>query len=148
MSTVSTYTVKTIRMYVDTVHTNHKISNVLYAMYVGAVDTKHSHLSLSITSLIFNGFSIQKMFWKAKNQGFPNIPNPMYVDTVDASSKITNAFNAMYVDTVNTKHSHMFLFITSLIFNGFSIWKKFSKAENQGFNYIIKSHCWYCRCKL
>ena len=41
MSTVSTYTVKTITMYDDTVNTNHKISNVFNAMYVDTVDTKH-----------------------------------------------------------------------------------------------------------
>ena len=27
----------------------------------------------------------------------------MYVDTVDASHKISNAFNAMYVDAINVK---------------------------------------------
>ena len=37
-----------------------------------------------ITSLIFNGFSIGKKFWKAETQGFSTIPsNTIYVDTVD-----------------------------------------------------------------
>ena len=31
--------------------------------------------------------------------------------------KACNAFNAMYVDPVDTKHIHIFLPITSLIFN-------------------------------
>ena len=46
---------------------------------------------------------------------------------------IFNAFNAMYVKAVNTKHIHMFLSITFLIFNQFSIQKKFGKAETKGF---------------
>ena len=68
-----------------------------------AVDTKHIQMFLSITFLIFYKFLIQKRFWKAENQGFPTIPsNPMYVDTVNTSHKISNAFNAIYVDTVDT----------------------------------------------
>ena len=51
-------------------------------------------------------------------------------------TRISNAFNAIYVDTVNTKHIHTFLLITFLIFNGFSIRKKFWKAETQGFSTI------------
>ena len=51
-------------------------------------------------------------------------------------TRISNAFNAIYVDTVNTKHTHTFLLITFLIFNGFSIRKKFWKAETQGFSTI------------
>ena len=49
---------------------------------------------------------------------------------------ISNAFNAIYVDTVDTKHIHTYLPITFLIFNGFSIRKKFWKAETQGFSTI------------
>ena len=33
----------------------------------------HSKLFRLITSLIFNGFSIGKKFWKAETQGFPTI---------------------------------------------------------------------------
>ena len=47
-----------------------------------------------ITFLIFNGSSIQKKFWKAENQGFLTTPsNTMYVDTVNTSRNISNAFN-------------------------------------------------------
>ena len=49
---------------------------------------------------------------------------------------ISNAFNAIYVDTVNTKHIHTFLLITFLIFNGFSIRKKFWRAVTQSFSTI------------
>ena len=48
--------------------------------------------------------------------------------------RISNAFNAIYVDTVDTKHIHTFLPITFLIFNRFSIRKKFWKAETYGFS--------------
>ena len=51
-------------------------------------------------------------------------------------TRISNAFNAIYVDTVDTKHIHTFLLITFLMFNGFSIRKKFWKAETQGFSTI------------
>ena len=42
----------------------------------------------------------------------------------------------IYVNTVNTKCIHTFLSITFLIFNRFSICKKFWKAETEGFSTI------------
>ena len=53
----------------------------------------------------------------------------LFVNTVDTKIKACKALNAIYVDTVDTKHIHTFLLITFLIFNGFSICKKFWKAE-------------------
>ena len=42
---------------------------------------EHTHTFWLITSLILNGFSIRKMFWKAETESFPTIPsNPMYVE--------------------------------------------------------------------
>ena len=42
---------------------------------------EHTHTFWLITSLILNGFSIRKKFWKAETYGFPTIPsNPMYVE--------------------------------------------------------------------
>ena len=49
----------------------------------------------------------------------------LFVNTVDMKIKAHNAFNAIYVNTVDTKHIHTFLPITFLIFNQFSIRKKF-----------------------
>ena len=90
-----------------------------------------------ITFLIFNGFSIRKKFWKAETQGFSSIPSMQYMLTLSTLGiSISNAFNAIYVDTVDTKHIYTFLPITFLIFNGFSIRKKFWKAETQGFSTI------------
>ena len=53
------------------------------AMYVEDVeDGKRTyHTFWLITSLIFNGFSIRKKFWKAETESFPTIPsNFMYVE--------------------------------------------------------------------
>ena len=60
----------------------------------------------------------------------------LFVDTVDTKIKACKALNAIYVDTGHTKHIHTFLLITFLIFNGFSIRKKFWKAVTQGFSTI------------
>ena len=60
----------------------------------------------------------------------------LFVDTVNTKNKAHNAFNAIYVDTVDTKHIHTFLPITFLIFNRFSMRKKFWKAETEGFSTI------------
>ena len=51
--------------------------------------------------------------------------------SIQKISNIHATFN-----TVDTKHIHTFLLITFLIFNGFSIRKKFWKAEIQGFSTI------------
>ena len=60
----------------------------------------------------------------------------LFVDTVNTKIKAHNAFNAIYVNTVDTKHIHTFLPITFLIFNRFSICKKFWKAKTEGFSTI------------
>ena len=106
----------------------------------------HTDTFLSITLLILNRFSILKKFWKAENQGFPTMPNNMHTcQYCWYRHKISNAFSAMDVDS-RYKHVHTFLSITLLIFNGFSIWKKFWKAENQGFPTMSNMHtCPYCR---
>ena len=141
-------------LFVDTVDTKIKVCKALNAIYVNTVDTrqgslmhsmlsmstlsiqKHIHTFLPITFLIFNGFSIRKKFWKAETQGFSNIPSILYMSTLSNKTRICNAFNAIYVDTLDTKHIHTFLLITFLIFNGFSIRKKFWKAETQGFSTV------------
>ena len=42
---------------------------------------EHTHTFWLITSLILNGFSIPKKFWKAETESFSTIPsNPMYVE--------------------------------------------------------------------
>ena len=64
---------------------------------------------------------------------------------------ISNAFNTIFVEAVNTKHIHIFLPIKFLIFNRFSICKKFWKAETEGFSTIpsntIYVHTVDTRCK-
>ena len=42
---------------------------------------EHTHTFWLITSLILNGYSIRKKFWKAETESFPTIPsNSMYVE--------------------------------------------------------------------
>ena len=75
----------------------------------------------------------------------------LFVDTVNTKIKAYNALNAMFVKTVDTtvdtKHIHTFLRITFLIFNGFSIRKKFWKLRLRAFQpyhqYYICRYYWY-----
>ena len=62
----------------------------------------------------------------------------LFVNTVDTKIKACNALNAMFVETVDTtvKTCPHIPAKTFLIFNGFSIRKKFWKAETQGFSTI------------
>ena len=117
-----------------------RISNAFNAIYVNTVDTKHIHTFLLITFWIFNGFSMDfqsaKSFEKLGLRAFQ--PYHLYYICRHCryKTRISNAFNAIYVNTVDTKHIHTFMLITFLIFNGFSIRKKFWKAETQGFSPI------------
>ena len=65
---------------------------------------EHTHTFWLITSLILNGFSIQKKFWKAETESFPTIPsNSMYVEDVKDVKDRSNTHkgcNAMYVEDV------------------------------------------------
>ena len=88
-----------------------KACNAFNAMHVHTVNTKHIHTFLPITFLIFNQFSIWKMFCKAETQCFPTIPLILYRSTLLMQViSISNAFNAMYVkavDTFSTQYTHM-----------------------------------------
>ena len=53
---------------------------------------EHTHKFWLITSLILNGFSIRKKFWKAETESFPTISsNPMYVEDVKDRSNTPKA---------------------------------------------------------
>ena len=56
----------------------------------------------------------------------------LFVNTVDTKIKACNAFNAILTLSIQ----NTFLPITFLIFNRFSICKKFWKAETEGFSTI------------
>ena len=117
-----------------------------YVMLCRYCRYKHVHTFLSITLLIFNGFSIRKKFWTAENQSFLTIPNIHACRYCQYRHNISNAFNTMLCRYGRYKHVHTFLSITLLIFNGFSIRKKFWTAENQSFLTIPNIHaCRYCR---
>ena len=71
-----------ILKYVEDVEDRSNIHKGCNAMYVEDVeDGKRTyHTFWLITSLILNGFSIRKKFWKAETESFPTIPsNSMYV---------------------------------------------------------------------
>ena len=82
-------------------------------------------------------FQSPKSFRKLRHRAFQPYHQILYMLTLSTLGiSISNTFNAIYVDTVDTKHIHTFLPITFLIFNGFSIHKKFWKAETEGFSTI------------
>ena len=82
-------------------------------------------------------FQSAKRFRKLRLRAFQPYHQILYMLTLSTLGiSISNAFNAIYVDTVDTKHIHTFLPISLLIFNEFSIRKKFWKAEIQGFSTI------------
>ena len=65
---------------------------------------EHTHTFWLITSLILNGFSIRKKFWKAETESFPTIPsNFMYVEDVEDRSNTPKGCNAMYVEDVEDR---------------------------------------------
>ena len=54
---------------------------MLYMLKMSKIGKEHIHTFLLVASLIFNGFSIRKKFWKAETQGFSTILlNLMYVE--------------------------------------------------------------------
>ena len=54
---------------------------MLCMLKMSKMGKEHTHTFWLITSLILNGFSIRKKFWKAETESFPTIPsNPMYIE--------------------------------------------------------------------
>ena len=96
-------------------------------MYVEVVkrSSKWSYTSLPMTFLIFNQFSIHKKFGKLRQ-----MLSMSKVSKVGSIYPIRGC-NAMYVEVVkrSLKWSYTSLLITFLIFNGFSIHKKFGKLR-------------------
>ena len=57
---------------------------MLCMLKMSKMGKEHTHTFWLITSLILNGFSIRKKFWKAETESFTTIPsNPMYVEDVE-----------------------------------------------------------------
>ena len=111
---------------------------------------EHTHTFWLITSLILNGFSIRKKFWKAETESFPTIPsNFMYVEDVEDRSNTHKGCNAMYVEDVEDgkrTYTHI-LAHNFLILNGFSIRKKFWKAETKSFPTIPSNSMYVEACR-
>ena len=109
----------------------HAMHWMLCLLRLSILLSKHIHTFLPITFLISNRFSIRfsmlciPSFEKLRLRVFQPYHQYYICWYCRYKTRISNAFNAIYVDTVNTKHIHTFLPITSLIFNRFSIHKKF-----------------------
>ena len=70
---------------------------MLCMLETSKIGKEHTHTFWLITSLILNGFSIRKKFWKAETESFPTIPsNSMYVEACKGC-------NAMYVEDVEDR---------------------------------------------
>ena len=63
------------------IHQIHLRAVMLCMSKMSKMGKEHTHTFWFITSLIINGFSIRKKFWKAETESFPTIPsNLMYVE--------------------------------------------------------------------
>ena len=63
------------------IHQIHLRAVMLCMSEMSKMGKEHTHTFWLITSLILNGFSIRKKFWKAETECFPTIPSsPMYVE--------------------------------------------------------------------
>ena len=63
------------------IHQIHIRAVMLCMSEMSKMGKEHTHTFWLITSLILNGFSIRKKFWKAETESFPTIlSNLMYVE--------------------------------------------------------------------
>ena len=123
-------------LFVNTVDTKIKACNAFNVICQSSRYKTHSHISAHNLLNIQPIFNPQKVLenW---DWGLVNHTIKYYIcQHCQHKTRISNAFNAMYVNTVDTKHIYTFLPITFLIFNQFSICKKFWKAETEGFSTI------------
>ena len=66
---------------ISKIHQIHLRAVMLCMWETSKMGKEHTHTFWLITSLILNGFSIRKKFWKAETESFPTIPsNPMYIE--------------------------------------------------------------------
>ena len=62
------------------IHQIHLRAVILCMSKMSKMGKEHTHTFWLITSLILNGFSIRKKFWKAETESFPTIPsNTVYI---------------------------------------------------------------------
>ena len=58
---------------------------------------EHTHTFWLITSLIINGFSIRKTFWKAETESFLTIPsNSMYVKACQRCQRLSSTSSTCF----------------------------------------------------
>ena len=75
--------------------------------------------------------------------------NTIYVEDVEDRSNAPKGYNAMYVKDIKDgkEHTHTSLLITFLIFNQFSIRRKFWKAETKSFPTIPSNTVYIKACQ-
>ena len=114
-----------------------RISNVFNAILCRHCRYKtHPHIPAHNFLNIQWIFNPQKVLESWDLGLFNHTTNTIYVDTVDTrQGSLMHSMLSMSTLSIQT-HIHTFLPITFLIFNGFSICKKFWKAETQGFSTI------------
>ena len=61
------------------IHQIHLRAVMLCMSKMSKMGKEHTHTFWLITSLILNGFSIRKKFWKAETEGFSTIPQILYM---------------------------------------------------------------------
>ena len=118
-------------------HCRHKtrISNAFNVIYVDTVDTKHIHIPAHNFLNNQRIFNPQKVLESWDSGLFNHTINTIYVDTVDTRQG-SLMHSMLSMSTLSIQNTYTFLPITFLIINGFSIHKKFWKAETQGFSTI------------
>ena len=57
---------------------------------------EHTHTFWLITSLILNGFSIRKKFWKAETESFPTIPSNL-MDLESSQSQLSHTLYSVRI---------------------------------------------------
>ena len=100
----------------------------MYVKDVGDEKRTHRHIFyhnfLNMVSFECNAIYVEDVEDRSNP---PKNCNAMHVEDVKDRSNTPKSCNAMYVE--DGKRTYTFWLITSLIFNGFSIRKKFLKAE-------------------
>ena len=79
------------------IHQIHLRAVMLCMSKVSKMGKEHTDTFWLITSLIINGFSIRKKFWKAETESFPTIPsNPMYVEACRRCRRLSSTSSTCF----------------------------------------------------
>ena len=86
------------------IHQIHLGAVMLCMSEMSKMGKEHTHTFWLITSLILNGFSIRKKFWKAETESFPTIPsNPMYVEACQRCRRCQVSKSMSKIDQIHIR---------------------------------------------